>query len=178
MKRKANTGSGVYNYLQSSGVLDTGDAAEIANKRKEYWRDVKKKWKQQKKQTSAEFVLYFNDAELLEISKAAQAHGISKTRYCRNAVLAYTHTRYLVPSAAAINHLVQLLSLNYAALQDIAKDQFQTSSSTVLLEKMSQLELQVRSALIHPRSLEQAIVDALRERPEYRLTILQLLQNL
>ena len=93
-------------------------------------------------------------------------------------MLAYTHKRYLVPSAAAINHLVQLLSLNYAALQDIAKDQFQTSSSTVLLEKMSQLELQVRSALIHPRSLEQAIVDALRERPEYRLTILQLLQNL
>ena len=168
----------MYHYLQSSGVLDTGDAADIANKRKEYWREVKKKWKQQKKQTSAEFVLYFNDVELLEIAKAAQAHGMSKTRYCRNAVLAYTRKRYLVPGAAAINHLVQLLSLNYAALQDIAKDKFQTSSSTALLEKMTQLELQVRSALIHPRSLEEVIADAIRERPEYRTTILQLLQNL
>ncbi len=178
MKRKTNTGSGVYQYLQASGVLDSRDNAAIVAKRKEYWREVKRKWKLQKKQSSTEFVLYFNDAELQEITKAAKAHGISKTRYCRNAVMSYTHKRYLVQSPAAINHIAQLLSLNYAALQDISNGQSPTISGTVLLEKMAQLEQQVRSALIHPKDIEQVISEAVRENSEYKTTLLQVLQNL
>ncbi len=148
-KHKTNTASGVYQYLEASGVLDTGSSEDIAEKRKEYWRERKRISKREKRKRETEFKIYFTDAELLDISKAAKSHGVSKTRYIKQAALAYTYKRFLIPNQASVNHITQLLALNYAILQEAVEEK-QPNIAAALLQKMAYLEERVLTALCSP----------------------------
>jgi len=152
MKRKADTDCGVYRYLEMSGVLDTGTGEEIAEKRKEYWRERKRLWKQEKRRKETEFRIYLAEDELEVIGKAAKAQGMSRTRYLKDAALAYADKKFLVVNRESVNHIRQLLALNYSLLQDISETLPERVSDT-LLRQMERLEEEVHGALLKPMEI-------------------------
>lgn len=152
MKRKANTASGVYQYLELSGVLDTGSSEDIAEKRKEYWRERKRIWKQEKRKKETEFKIYLTDAELQVIAKGAKQSNISRTNYIKRAAIAYANKQYLVPDQVAVNQISQLLSLNYSFLQELAES-IPAHIADTLLKQITRLEQKVLTALCNPKEI-------------------------
>ena len=148
-KRKTNTATGVYQYLEISGVLDAGSSEDIALKRKEYWNERKRISQQAKRQKETEFKIFFTDKEQQDIAKAAKAHSMSRTRYIKEAALAYTSKQFLIINQASVNHIGQLLALNYSFLQEIV-DSTQMGNADIILQKMICLEQVVLAALCNP----------------------------
>jgi hypothetical protein len=149
MSRKQNT-SGVWKFLEMSGVLDAGSNEDIANKRKEYWNLRKRMSKQEKRRKETEFKIYLNDDELQVLSKAAKKLSLSRTRYIKQAAMAYTNKEYLTLDQAAINHIRQLLSLNYFSLQELSENA-SSDVANVILQRMADLEEQILTALNNPQ---------------------------
>lgn len=145
--------AGVWKFLEMSGVLDTGSEMDVAQKRREYWNMRKRLSKQEKRKKETEFKIYFTDQELSTIAIAAKVHGISRTRYIKQAALAYTAKRHLVLDRAALNHITQLLSLNSAYLQEVA-ELMPSDAADVLLKRMASLERQVLTSLFDPTENE------------------------
>lgn len=150
MSRNQNM-SGVWKFLEMSGVLDTGSEEEISKKRLEYWNMRKRISKQEKHKSETEFKIYLNSIELPIIAKSAKAHKMSRTRFIKQAALAYTTKQYIVPDQAAINHITQLLALNYSLLQEISET-MPFCKSDVILEQISALKKQVIDALCNPET--------------------------
>lgn len=151
-KRKTNTGSGVYQYLEASGVLDAGSSEDIAKMRKKYWNERKRISKQEKRKRETEFKIYVTDKELEDIARFAKIHHMSCTNYIKKAAIAYTHKRFLIINQASVNHITQLLSLNYSLLQDML-DGAQTDTANSVLQTMTLLEQEVLAALYTPKEV-------------------------
>ena len=149
MNRKKDKSSGVYKYLELSGVLDTGTSEDIERKRVEYWNIIKRKYKQEKRKTETEFKIYFTDTELQSINRASKFHRMSRTKYIKQATLAYANQKFLVPDQAAVNHITQLLSLNYSILQELT-EKVPFNLANELLRQMAGMEYQVLNALTAP----------------------------
>lgn len=154
MKRKANTGSGVYQYLEASGVLDTGSGDDIAKMRKKYWREYKRLWKQERRMKQTEFKIYFTSKELLAIAAGAKKHTTSRTNYIKQAALAYTAKQYLVPDIVAVTHIRRLLELNLVAIDElISQSHLASNTSSIVMQKMASLEQKVLDALCNPQTV-------------------------
>jgi hypothetical protein len=149
MSRKQNM-SGVWKFLEMSGVLDTGSEIDIEKKRKEYWNARKRMSKQEKRKQETEFEIYLNRVELLTIASAAMENNMSRTRYIKQAALAYANRQYILPDKAEVNHIKQLLALNYSLLQEMAETMPFDLADT-LLQQMGYLEQQVTTALCNPK---------------------------
>ena len=179
MKRKTDTACGIFHYLETSGVLDTGSAEEIALYRKKYWNECKRKSKAEKRKSQKEFKVYLTPAELQIIAKGAKAASQSRTGYIKMAALAYAARVYFVPDKGSTLHIRQLLSLNYDMLQEIAEENMVPSQAReALTEAMERLEQTVLAALCNPPTIEDSIKEAVAKHAEYKDTLLQLLQKL
>lgn len=63
MKRRLKTKSNIYNYLKSSGILETGTHAEIQMVRKEYWKEYKRNWRKNKRNNVKEITISLEPEE-------------------------------------------------------------------------------------------------------------------
>lgn len=113
--------SGIYSYLEKSGVLETGTPEEIAACRKEYWSMVKREWMRHKRSQETEFKVYFSAAELKVITVGAKRYKLSKTRYIQQAALADAKQERLLPNIEILTHVRQLLELLYASIQELSE---------------------------------------------------------
>ncbi len=174
MKHTKNHMSSVYQYLESCGVLETGDADRIAQCRKKYWREQKKKWK--KEREGKMFELFFNLDELGDISKAAKAYKVSCTKYIKQSCLFHTYNRPYIPDQVTLNHILQLLKLNYSAVQRIQNAR-SGEANEALLQHMENIEQEIIGLLYSQRSIEEWLSSYLRNNPERKTELMQLFQN-
>jgi hypothetical protein len=123
MKKAMKKKWGVYTYLHSTKVLETGSDLDIAITRKAYWKAYKAKWRKEKRTAEVEFTLTLTKEESEVMAKGARQHRQSKSRFIRNAAFAYLGRRYLVPDPLAIATIRQLLAMNYDALQMLFDDE-------------------------------------------------------
>lgn len=104
--------SGIWEYLETVGVLEKGSDAEIKAAKKAYWKKYFHVYKQNQRTKKPEYSINFKreNGEHARISLAAKKHNMTTTAFLRCAVFAYLNRTYIVPDPMQIARLEQLLS--------------------------------------------------------------------
>ena len=179
MKRAIKKKCGVYDYLNSTKVLETGSDQDIANARQEYWKAYKAEWRKRQRQETKEFTIVCTLSEAKDILEAARRHKRSRSKFIKESCLAYINKRYLVPDLLAMNSIRQQLAMNLNVLQKLFDEsRIPYETGTVLLRQMGTLEKSVLTELHNPKTLEQWIIDTVCATPEYKGILIELLNKL
>ena len=179
MKRGLKQKSGIYTYLSSTKVLETGNDLDIAKARKEYWKWYKAQWRKKQREETKEFTIVCTALEAKDILDAARKHKRSRSNFIKESCLAYLNKQYLVPDLVAINSIRQQLAMNINTLKQLFNENklsYQTGTS--LLQQMAVLEQAVLAELHNPNTLEQWITEMVRTKPAYKAILIELLQKL
>ena len=178
MKRKIKSGSGLWAYLESSGVLN-GPEEGIAMARKKYWSDFRARWRKQRRKEMKEFTVYFSPADLKVIAKAAVRHKMSRTGYIKRATLSYTDQVFLIPDLIEVRRISQLLAMTYNLLQQMMEEEKLSSQiGKTLQKKIDALEHEVLIRLKNPPTLQEWIEREVRKDRDLKDKILRLLTSL
>lgn len=169
----------LYEYLDASGVLDTGSDEAIAEARKEYWKKYKATWRKQKRQTEKELTTSWNPDEIKELSKVARQHNMSRVAFIKSATIAYSNKAFIMPEKIGVQRIVQLLAMNYNLIQELIEERtFPLFSGKSILEKLNTLEKEIRVSLYSPKTLEQVIIDAIVSNPKLKHSLNRLLETI
>ncbi|MEA3427305.1 MAG: hypothetical protein U9R46_13760 [Bacteroidota bacterium] len=179
MKQNGKHKSNLYEYLDTSGVLDTGSDEAIEKARKEYWKKYKAHWRKQKRQTEKELTTSWTVDELKDLTKAARHHNMSRVAFIKSATIAYTHKAFIVPDKTGVQRIAQLLAMNYNLLQEMIDQRtFPLLSGKPILDRIEELEKAVLVSLNSPKTFEQIVTDAIQSKPHLKQSLYQLLETL
>ena len=177
MKRAKN--KGIYEYLDSIKVLESGTNEDITLARKKYWREYKATWRRNKRKTEKELTTSWTADELLELTKEARRHKVSKTKFIKTGTLAYIDKRYIVPDQIEVRRIAQLLSITYNSIREMMDENtLQLQTGKIILEKIFDLERQVLVSLHNPKTIEQLITEIINENPQTKTRLYHLLETL
>ena len=179
MKRALKKKSNIYAYLDSTKVLEVGTNEAITKAKHEYWKAYKAQWRKNQRKTTAQFTIVFTANESNQILIAAKKHKRSQSAFIKQACLSYVNQRFLVPDMYVFGEMRQILSMNYRALQKLFDESiipYQTGK--LLIEQMITLERTVLQQLRNPKTLEKWIEETVRNTPQYKEELFQLLQNI
>jgi len=169
-KRARNKNSGLYAYLDSIKVLETGTAVDIARAKKEYQRMYKANWRKEQRHAAKVFEIALIGDEITDVSKAAKLHGMSRTKFIKAACFGYMGKQFIVPDIHAVNLIRQLLAMNYTYLQSLFDEsRIPFEMGKELLMRMGELENGVLAALINPKTLEQRITEELQGNASFKM---------
>lgn len=179
MKRRIKQKSGVYAYLDSIKVLESGNEAAIAHARNEYWKIYRANWRRKQRQNTSQLTIAFTSAELSIIAQAAKTHGESKTSMVKKACLAYFRKTYIAPDKVAVRSILQLLAMNYNTLRHLFDENRLTfRDGKQFLFQMEQLEANINKILSNPKTIEQWIEEVVKSSPHHKEIFIQLLNSL
>lgn len=151
MRRKANYESGVFKYLQSLGILQESPEV-IEHAKKKYWNARKLESKKAKAKAEKSFEVSFTQQELQEVAEASAMHNMSRSRFIKQACLAYLRKKYLVPNSDSLQNIKALLARNYSLLQGLYEgEQVPAEVAREMLLRMDLLERYVISELTQPK---------------------------
>lgn len=168
----------VYQYLESIGILEQGTEEEISAAKKHYWATYKAAWRKAKRSTETEFITSWTDDELQILDNAAKRHHISRTRFIKQATLAYINSIFIVPDSKAVRNIAQLIGLTLNSLQElIDSENISTAEGKQAIEHFYSLEHTILSTLHNPKSLEQHITDLISEHPNAKEKILSIINT-
>ena len=110
-KGKKHTG-GMWEYLQSRGILENGTDEEIKAAKKAYRKEYYLSYKRNQRAQKPEFIIHFSsdNGEYSRVKTAAERHKMTVTAFIRSSVLAYLQQRFLVPNLSQVAHLEEILS--------------------------------------------------------------------
>ncbi|XVJ66883.1 MAG: hypothetical protein HEQ40_12215 [Lacibacter sp.] len=83
MKRK----SGLYDYLEQTGVLTDGSPKAITEVKQSYWKAVRKAWRKKQREECKSYTVFFTPSEQTKINKTVSTHNISTTKFIKQAAL-------------------------------------------------------------------------------------------
>ncbi len=149
--------NGMWDYLDSIGVLEHGTDAEIKVAKQAYRKKYFRQYKRNQRICKPEYVVNFSkdNGELETVAKAAKRHRMSMTNFLRSAVLAYLNRTYLVPNRDQIARLELLLSDCLNEIQAIVRPKekyhWEREQKWEKVEKrIEKLELQVNDLFRNP----------------------------
>lgn len=153
--KKKNTyrNSEVYRYLKCNGFLDKS-AEEIANAKKQYWKQYKRNWRKAKRGRNKSITLLFDKQEYAELKVKAIEHKRSVTKYIKEAAIAYSRNQYVVMDIRQVMEIKELLTLNYNFLQKRFNEMrlpFKEGLETI--ERYRRLENKVLQVMFHPQKV-------------------------
>jgi len=113
----------MWDYLESSGVLEKGTDEEIKAAKKAYRKEYFLKYKRLQRSVKPEFCVSFSNekGEYTKVEYAAKRHKMTITAFIRSAVLAYLNQRFVVPNADQVACLEQILSQCLNEIQSIVR---------------------------------------------------------
>ena len=152
MKKGVKKKGGLYTYLDSTKVLETGSDKDIERARRAYWKAYKNEWRQRQRKACKQVTISLTGSEAGQIAKAAKKHMRSTMRFVKESCLAYVRKRYLVPDPLALATIRQLLAMNHDAVQRLFDEQrvpFEVGRT--LLSQMAALEQKVLQELYVPK---------------------------
>ena len=102
---------GIWEYLESVGVLENGTDEEIKAARKAYRKEYLLNYKRLQRSHKPEFTVNFSSekGEYHRIAYAAKTHRMTITAFIHSASLAYLNQGFVVPNQDQIAHLEQIL---------------------------------------------------------------------
>jgi hypothetical protein len=179
MSRKKPHTTSLYEYLESSGVLDTGSDEAIADARKHYWKEYKARWRKQKRKEEKELTTSWTPNELKDLTNAARHHAMSRVAFIKSATIAYMQKSFIVPDKVGVRKIAQLLAMNYNLIQEMIEEKtISLQAGNPLLDRITELEKSVRSILETPKSLEHLLTDAVTKNPTIKHSLYPLLESL
>lgn len=177
--RRIRKKSSLYSFLDAKGLLEKGTDEEIKKAKKEYWNQVKRTFRQEKRKREKEFTVSFTMEELKLITDEAKRHQMSRTSYIKTTTLAYLSKRYVVPDEIEVKRISQLLAMNYNVLLQIAEEEkVQSHLGDILLEKILELEKKVLIHLYHSKTLEDWIIQEINKDFTLKDQILEIIKSL
>src|SRR5579872_7003545 len=96
MKRKSKH-SALYHYLEQANVLASGTDAQIQAAKREYRRQYQTAWRKRKRANNQEITITLDAHELQIITSAAKKHRRTRTKFCKEAALAYCTQAFVIP---------------------------------------------------------------------------------
>ena len=109
---RKNRHSKLWDYLESTGVLEKGSEDEIKNVKKEYRKKYFFDYKKKQRSTKPEYTINFSkdNGEYESVVRGAKRHKMTITAFIHSSTLAYLQNTYIVPDKLQIAKLEQLLS--------------------------------------------------------------------
>jgi hypothetical protein len=168
----------VYEYLDSTKILESGTGEDIAKARKEYWRKYKSEWRKRQNQKTRQVTVMLTPSEAKLIEDAAKKYKRSKPALIKAMCLAHMQKRYVVPDILAVNSIRELLAMNYSALKSLLDENCITYQAGItVMNQIAELEQRILHELRSPMTLEDGILDALHQHADYKETLYQLLKT-
>jgi|ERR1035437_783158 plasmid maintenance system antidote protein VapI len=170
---------GIYDYLDSIKILESGNDEEITLARKKYWREYKAEWRRNKRKNEKELTTSWTGDELEELTNAAKKHKVSKTKFIKKSTLAYIDKRYIVPDQIEVRRIAQLLSITYNSIREMMDENaLHMHTGKIILEKIFDLERQVLVSLNNPKTIEQLITETINKNPQAKFQLFHLLETI
>lgn len=152
--------TGMWEYLESLGILEKGSKEEINIAKKTYRKKYLLEFKQKQRLKKPEFNINFSkeNGEFNKVVKEAEKHHCTITSFIHDATLAYISQSYVVPNTLQIAQLEQILSDCLNEIQTIVrfKEKFHWERDRKLetIEKrIEKLEKQIDEVFRHPTLL-------------------------
>lgn len=140
MKRKTKKGSGIYAYLEATGILQTGDAVAIELAKKEYWTQVRKGYKRAKRLQCKSYTIFLTDTELKIVGPAAKMQQYSITGFIKEAALSYSNGRGIT-NKKNIGALREAAMLHYNTIEILHEEkQLPQRIASILLQEIITIE--------------------------------------
>lgn len=147
MKRKTKKGSGVYAYLEATGILQTGDAAAIEQAKKEYWTQIRKGYKRAKRQQCNSYTIFLTDTQLKVVAPIAKRQRYSITCFIKEAALSYC-TGQTITNKKNIGVLREATMLHYNTIEALHEEkQLPLRITTILLQETITIEMGILKLL-------------------------------
>jgi hypothetical protein len=138
MRSRINIKSGVYTFLDASGLLEHGTGEDIKKAKKQYWKKYKKKWKKEKEKESKKVEIVFSLPECKVITREAERSHTNPTSYIKQSALA---SGYGIADPAFIGEFRELIVMHHNSLQAICEDDIMPRQlSSRLLEQIAAIE--------------------------------------
>jgi hypothetical protein len=119
MKRRSKEKSSLYAYLDSLGVLESGDDKAIEAAKRQYWSMVKSKWNKDKRKTFKAFTVYLDTKEAKVVQAASIQQHSSATNFIKQSALSIA-ARGRYTDATTIGEIRQLLVNHYHHIEQYA----------------------------------------------------------
>ncbi len=152
---------GMWEYLDSVGVLENGTDQEIKAAKKVYRKKYFLEYKRSQRKKRPEYMVNFNEdsGEHNRIVLAAQRHDMTVPQFLRAAVRGYLERKYVVPNAHQVAKLEQLLSQVLNEIQGIAqkKEKFfweRNDKLESIEHRIERLELEIDRIFRNPQQLQ------------------------
>lgn len=178
MKRAKNK-SGIYDYLDSIKVLESGTEQEISQAREKYWREYKARWRKSKRKSEKEICTTWNGDELNVLTKEAKRHKQSRTKFIKSCTHAYINKSYIIPNQSEVRRISQLLAITYNSIREmIDENTLPFHTGKILSDKILQLEREVLVSLYNPKTLQDFIIDEIHKDASFKIRLYQFLQTI
>jgi hypothetical protein len=148
---------GMWDYLDSIGVLENGTDAEIKAAKRAYRKKYFLEYKRSQRKKKPEYTINFNEdnGEHNRVILAAKNHDMTIPQFLRSAVRGYLERKYVVPNAHQVAQLEQLLSQVLNEIQGIArkKEKFfweRNDKLESIEHRIERLELEIDRIFRHP----------------------------
>lgn len=141
MKRRIKKNSGVYAFLDASGLLENGTGKDIEQAKKQYWKEYRKKYNRIKRKENTSIQILFSFKEEKLIKQKAEKYHTSPTNYIKQSALANNKNIF---DQVVVGEIRELLILHHNALRTLAgENKLLQSISDQLLNQASLLEKRV-----------------------------------
>lgn len=171
-------GTGLYDYLDSLGILEKGTEEQIKDAKKTWRRLYMLGYKQGQRKSHGEFtVLFSKKGEYQEIKAASMEHNMTVTRFIKQSALAYAKKIFLAPDREQAAHLERLLMQSCNEIRSLARNKVMQEKFFPLQKRIEALESSLSDHFNNPPPLEDAILKAIEKNPSRREYLLNLIKN-
>jgi len=175
---------GMWDYLDSTGVLEWGNDDAIKKAKKEYRKIYFTKQKRKQRSVKREFTLRFSkeNGEFLRIAHEAKQHNLKITEFLKSAVMAYINQSFVVPDHWQLAELEQILSQCLNEIQSIVKQKERYSYDREykyeqIENRIEKLESEIHSVLKNPYTIEEIVIRGIEAKPSLKEQLLTILTN-
>ncbi|TND10173.1 MAG: hypothetical protein FD123_421 [Bacteroidetes bacterium] len=174
--------SGLWQYLDETGILEKGSPDDIALAKRAYWKTYFSRYRKERREKCPEFIVSLSreKGEYGKVALAAKRHKLTITAFLRAAALAYVDQTFLVPDTERLAHVEQLVSQCLNEVQILAKAKNRSlwevdEKYQAIERRIEQLEQDISAIFRHPLSIESSIRQAIQKSPELRARLRELL---
>jgi hypothetical protein len=160
MKVQVKKTSKYYQYMES--FFAKGDTLQIAQAKREYRKLYKREWKKNNKRKYKEVTIRMNTDEYKQIQDEAKRYSTKLAPFMKQSTIAYLQKTYLVPDTDTVNKILQLLKMMYIQVEDMVQEK---GNGAEFLQTITQLETDIRIALLSPIDIEQAVKKFIEKNP-------------
>jgi uncharacterized protein (DUF1778 family) len=141
MKRSIKRNSGMYSFLENSGLLENGTGEAIEQARKQYWRDFRREYKKARRHEYKSFEIPFSLKEREVIKMGAKRNHTSPTNYIKQSALANQHS---IVNRTAIGEIRESVISHHNTLLGLKdENQLPESLTNQLLNQAAELEKRI-----------------------------------